>query len=200
MAGLDFRTDANGFRKAPKGKLPYIDDDGDHRRRFDLHPLAYREEVRHRFRPRPVGRAARDRLGVREDGGGASLLGRWSMRAGCDDANFAQGAAQRSSSKVPAAAAAAGGRDDPPQGPQALHAPGLRTPFAATRSSALGTRSIDAIADYLGQQAVLHGQRSRPASTRPCSLSSPARCARASTRRCAPPPSGTTISGATSAG
>jgi glutathione S-transferase len=28
MAGLSYRTDTNGFRKAPKGKLPYIDDDG----------------------------------------------------------------------------------------------------------------------------------------------------------------------------
>lgn len=26
MAGLEFRTDANDFRKAPKRKLPYIDD------------------------------------------------------------------------------------------------------------------------------------------------------------------------------
>src|SRR5262245_34806888 len=29
MAGLPYRTDANGFSKAPKGKLPYIDDDGE---------------------------------------------------------------------------------------------------------------------------------------------------------------------------
>ena len=28
MAGLEYRTDATGFRKAPKGKLPYLDDDG----------------------------------------------------------------------------------------------------------------------------------------------------------------------------
>jgi glutathione S-transferase len=28
MAGQPFRTDTNGFNKAPKGKLPYIDDDG----------------------------------------------------------------------------------------------------------------------------------------------------------------------------
>ena len=28
MAGLPYRTDATGFSKAPKGKLPYIDDDG----------------------------------------------------------------------------------------------------------------------------------------------------------------------------
>ena len=29
MAGLPYRIDTNGFRKAPKGKLPYIDDDGE---------------------------------------------------------------------------------------------------------------------------------------------------------------------------
>jgi glutathione S-transferase len=28
MAGVAYRTDSTGFRKAPKGKLPYIDDDG----------------------------------------------------------------------------------------------------------------------------------------------------------------------------
>ncbi len=28
MAGLPYRTDTTGFKKAPKGKLPYIDDDG----------------------------------------------------------------------------------------------------------------------------------------------------------------------------
>src|SRR5262249_24742139 len=29
MAGLDYRTDRNGLRRAPKGKLPFIDDDGE---------------------------------------------------------------------------------------------------------------------------------------------------------------------------
>lgn len=29
MAGLAYRTDTTGFRQAPKGKLPYIDDDGE---------------------------------------------------------------------------------------------------------------------------------------------------------------------------
>ena len=29
MAGLPYKIDLNGFRKAPKGKLPYINDDGD---------------------------------------------------------------------------------------------------------------------------------------------------------------------------
>lgn len=29
LAGLDYRTDSSGFANAPKGKLPYIDDDGE---------------------------------------------------------------------------------------------------------------------------------------------------------------------------
>lgn len=29
LAGLEYRTDTSGFSKAPKGKLPYIDDDGE---------------------------------------------------------------------------------------------------------------------------------------------------------------------------
>jgi Glutathione S-transferase N-terminal domain len=28
MAKLPYRADTSGFKKAPKGKLPYIDDDG----------------------------------------------------------------------------------------------------------------------------------------------------------------------------
>src|SRR5919108_3600051 len=28
LSGLPYRTDTTGFRRAPKGKLPYIDDDG----------------------------------------------------------------------------------------------------------------------------------------------------------------------------
>lgn len=30
MSGLPYRTDTEGFNKAPKGKLPFIDDDGQH--------------------------------------------------------------------------------------------------------------------------------------------------------------------------
>ncbi|MBN9116148.1 MAG: glutathione S-transferase N-terminal domain-containing protein, partial [Pandoraea sp.] len=29
LAGLPYRTDRSGFRHAPKGKLPYIDDEGE---------------------------------------------------------------------------------------------------------------------------------------------------------------------------
>jgi len=29
MAGVPYRTDTTGFRKAPKGKLPYIEDGGE---------------------------------------------------------------------------------------------------------------------------------------------------------------------------
>ena len=51
MAKLPYRTDQSGFTKAPKGKLPYIDDDGVIVADFDFHPLASREEVPHRLRP-----------------------------------------------------------------------------------------------------------------------------------------------------
>ena len=55
MAGLEFRTDANGFRKAPKRKLPYIDDGGTIVAELDLHPLAYRDKISVRFRSWTVG-------------------------------------------------------------------------------------------------------------------------------------------------
>ena len=45
MAGQPYRTDVNGFNKAPKGKLPYIDDDGERIARFHLHPRAPRDET-----------------------------------------------------------------------------------------------------------------------------------------------------------
>ncbi len=52
MSGLPFRIDTEGFNKAPKGKLPYIDDDGERIADFDLHPLAHREKVPGRLRSR----------------------------------------------------------------------------------------------------------------------------------------------------
>ena len=74
MAELPYRSDTTGFKKAPKGKLPYIDDGGEiisvstfirwHLERkynidFDL----------------TFGRATLHCLGLREDDGGSSLLG-----------------------------------------------------------------------------------------------------------------------------
>ena len=73
MSGLPYRTDTEGFNKAPKGKLPYIDDDGE--RIADSTFIRWHLEKKYnRFRSRAERRAARDRLGIREDGGGPPLL------------------------------------------------------------------------------------------------------------------------------
>ena len=44
MADLPYEADTTGFNKAPKGKLPYINNDGEIRR-LHLHPPRHREEV-----------------------------------------------------------------------------------------------------------------------------------------------------------
>ena len=75
MSGLAYRIDTSGFNKAPKGKLPYIDDDGAKVPDFDLHPLASRKAARDRLRSRAQPGTARHRLGLREDGRGPSVLG-----------------------------------------------------------------------------------------------------------------------------
>src|SRR4051812_34985769 len=76
LAGLPYRTDTGGFRKAPKGKLPYIDDDGTIVAdstfiRFHLE-RKHGIDLRRRVEPRAKG----DCLGGREDVRGPSLLGR----------------------------------------------------------------------------------------------------------------------------
>ena len=69
MAGLRYETETSfgAFRKAPKGKLPYIEDDGAVVADFDLHPSPHREKIRVRFRPRPYRRTEGDGLGARAD-------------------------------------------------------------------------------------------------------------------------------------
>src|SRR5215831_13452453 len=72
MTGLAYRTDTTGFRQAPKGKLPYIDDDGE--QVADSTFIRWYLENIYRIDFDKVGGAARHRLGVRKDGGGQSLL------------------------------------------------------------------------------------------------------------------------------
>ena len=47
MAGLPYRADSSGFRQAPKGKLPYIDDDGE--RIADSTLIRWHIEKKYRF-------------------------------------------------------------------------------------------------------------------------------------------------------
>ncbi len=45
LAGLPFAEDRGGYGRAPKCKLPYIEDDGEIVADFDLHPVSHREEI-----------------------------------------------------------------------------------------------------------------------------------------------------------
>lgn len=63
MSGLTFQRDDTGFNKAPKGKLPYIDDNGTIIADFDLHPLAPRAAAWHRLRSTAVVTPEGGRLG-----------------------------------------------------------------------------------------------------------------------------------------
>src|SRR5262249_38821390 len=69
MAGLSYHTDTNGLQKAPKRKLPYIDDDGE--RIADSTFIRWHIEKKYGI---DLDRAARHGLGFREDGGGPALL------------------------------------------------------------------------------------------------------------------------------
>jgi hypothetical protein len=72
MAGLTYAVDTGGFNKAPKGKLPYIVDDGE---TIADPTFSWHIEKKYQFGfDRGLTRAARHRLRVRKDAGGSSLL------------------------------------------------------------------------------------------------------------------------------
>jgi glutathione S-transferase len=154
LAGLPYRTDSTGFSKAPKGKLPYIDDDGE--RVADSTFIRWHLEKKYRIdldlglneEQRAVAwafeRTAEDHLywGL--------LDARW-----MDDANFDKGP-RNFFKAVPA-----------PIRPlivamvrrkirQALHQHGMGR-HAPADIAALATRSVDAVAGYLGQKPFFMG-------------------------------------------
>ncbi len=154
MASLPYRTDTGGFRKAPKGKLPYIDDDGE--RIADSTFIRWHIEKKYGFDfDRSLTREQRAIAWAFEKMAEDNLYwtivdSRWN-----DDANFAKGPAQFFQ-RVPA-----------PMRPvlipmirrkvrKAMHGHGIGR-HARADIEALGTRSIDAIADFLGEKPYLMG-------------------------------------------
>ncbi|HEX7967742.1 MAG TPA: glutathione S-transferase C-terminal domain-containing protein [Stellaceae bacterium] len=154
MAGLSYRTDPKGLGKAPKGKLPYIDDDGE--RIADSTFIRWHLEKKYGIdfdrgltgEQRAIAWAfekmAEDNLYW------AVLDARW-----IDDANFNRGP-RHFFRAVPA-----------PLRPiviamvrrkvrSALHAHGMGR-HSPAEIIALATRSITAIADYLGQKPFFMG-------------------------------------------
>jgi len=154
MAKLPYRTDSTGFRKAPKGKLPYIDDDG------SIVPdstfIRWRLEKKYGV-DLDRGLSAEQRAiawafeKMAEDHLYWALVhGRW-----MDDENFTKGPAQFFRS-VPA-----------PMRPfitamvrrqlrKTLHGQGFGR-LSVQEIAALATRSIDAIADFLGEKPFFMG-------------------------------------------
>ena len=154
MSGLPFRTDTGGFGKAPKGKLPYIDDEGE--RIADSTLIRWHIERKYRIDfDRGLdadGRAtawAFEKMA--EDNLYWTLLdSRWT-----DDANFRKGAVHFFA-KIPWPLRPIVIAMVRRQIRKMLHAHGIGRHSNADLV-AIGTRSIDAIADHLGQQRYFMG-------------------------------------------
>jgi glutathione S-transferase len=154
MAGQPYRTDVNGFNKAPKGKLPYIDDDGvrvgdstfirahlesKYGADFDRGLSSEQRAIAWAFE-----KMAEDHLYW------PLVHARW-----LDDANFRKGPAaffQRVPAPVRPAVIALIRR----QVRKSLHAHGMgrHSPDEMVR---LAVRDVDAIADYLGSKPYFMG-------------------------------------------
>ncbi len=114
MAGLPYTVDTGGFKKAPKGKLPYIDDDGE--------TIADSTFIRWRW---------------------------------MDDANFAKGP-RNFFRTIPAPIRPVVVAMIRRQLRRTLHGQGIGR-HSPEEIVALGTRSIDATADFLGTQPFMMG-------------------------------------------
>jgi len=154
MAALPYRTDTTGFRKAPKGKLPYIDDNGEIV--ADSTFIRWHLERKYKIdfdRGLPQERRATSWAfeKMAEDNLYWALLdARWT-----DNSNFARGPALFFRG-VPA-----------PMRPlviamvrrtvrKSLYAHGMGR-HSTDEINALATRSIDAIADFLGNKPFFFG-------------------------------------------
>ena len=154
MAGLAYQTDPAGFRRAPKGKLPYIDDDGE--RIADSTFIRWHLEKKYgvdfenglSVEQRAIGWAfekmAEDHLYW------ALVDARWQ-----DDANFAKGPSEFFR-KIPAVVRPFMTAVIRRQVRRALYGQGMGRHKPA-EIVALGTRSIAAIAEFLGTKPFLMG-------------------------------------------
>jgi glutathione S-transferase len=154
MAGLPYRTDPSGLSKAPKGKLPYIEDDGE--KIADSTFIRWHLEKKHGVdfdrglskEQRAVAWAFEK---VAEDHLYWALVdARWT-----DDANFNKGPRdffRAAPAPVRPLIVAMIRR----QVRKNLRAHGMGR-HSQAEIIALGTRSIDAIADYLGQKPFFMG-------------------------------------------
>jgi glutathione S-transferase len=154
MAKLLYRTDTTGFNKAPKGKLPYIVDEGvvvpdstfirwhlEQKYRIDFD---FGLSVTQRATAWAFGKMAEEQLYW------VLLHDRWMI-----DGNFRRGPA-RFFDKVPAAVRPFVTAMIRRKMRSALHAQGIGR-HSRQEIAALGARSINAMADFLGDKPFLMG-------------------------------------------
>jgi glutathione S-transferase len=154
MANLPYRNDPNGFRNAPKGKCPYIDDDG--KRIADSTFIRWHIEQKYGF-DFDRGLNADDRATawafekMTEDNLYWALVdARWT-----DEANFQKGP-KTFFQKVPALVRPVVVKMIRRQLRKTLHAQGMGR-HSQAEIVAIATRGIDAIATYLGQKPFFMG-------------------------------------------
>src|SRR5262245_17029871 len=154
MSGLPYRVDLKGFNKAPKGKLPYIEDDGE--RVADSTFIRWHLERKHRV-DFDRGLSAEQRAiawafeKMAEDNLYWALVhSRW-----IDDANFNKGP-RSFFGFVPAPLRSLVVGMVRRQVRKNLHAQGIGR-HSKGEIEALGSRAIDAIATYLGHKPYFMG-------------------------------------------
>ncbi len=156
LAGLDYVVDRSGFQRAPKGKLPYIDDDGtvvadstlirwhiEKTRGIDLDQGLTPEQ---RAASWALEKMCEDHLYW------IAVRGRW-----LDDANFARGPAKLFKS-APALLRPIIGNLIRGKVRKALQAQGAGR-FAEEEAARLGLRDVETLATLLGDKPYLFGDR-----------------------------------------
>ena len=154
MANLPYRTDSSGFGKAPKGKIPYIDDDGEIVAdstfiRWHLE-TKYGLDFDQALTSEQRATAWAFEKMVEDNLYWALLEARW-----MDDANFAKGPSVfflRVPGPIRPLVVAMIRRSVR----KALHAHGMGR-HSRAEIAALGTRCIDAMADFLGNKPFFMG-------------------------------------------
>jgi glutathione S-transferase len=156
MAGLPYRTDTTGFKKAPKGKLPYIDDDGTIV--CDSTFIRFHLEAKHQIdfdeglSPAERGVAWAFEKMCEDNLYWAMIYERW-----LDDANFEAGP-RKFFSAVPAPLRPFVVTMIRRQMRRNLWGQGLGR-HAEDELTQLGERAIVSLADYLGDKPYLMGER-----------------------------------------
>ena len=155
MAGLPYRCDTGGFRKAPKGKLPYIDDD-DGERIADSTFIRWHLERKHRIDfDRGLDPAARAAAWAFEKMAEDHLYWAVVHERWMNDDNFNKGPRQFFR-QVPAPARPLLIAVIRRQLRRTLRGQGTSR-HSTAEITELATRSIDAIADHLGDKPFFMG-------------------------------------------